>query len=710
MFRMLVGYVVIILLSLPALSFAQTYDENNLGSILDLYDSEEMISIATGQTQPIYSAPAVANVITARQIKEMGAHTLDEVLERVPGLHVGISDHGRVESVYSIRGIHTTFNSQVLILMNGVPFPYYGTGRPLQFQLPVTAIERIEILRGPASAVYGADAYAGVIDIITKKASNMDTLSVGFGRGSFNKQNFWLQSGVSKGGWDIAFTFESIKSDGDNDRRIGADFQSTLDSTFGTSASYAPGSLDTNYNVIDTHLELSKGNWTIRNWFWDQHDAGVGAGVALALSPESKEDYTVDVFEIEYAKDNILPNTDVSVGLNHYYFQGKTHFVLLPPGSTVPIGSDGNIDNVAPNGLVTFTDGMIGDVGGWSSTTGLDVVANYNGLDQHRIRAAVGGDYFSGHTNEKKNYGPGVIDGTSPIVDGSLTSVTNTPNVYLSDPNSYQAYISLQDIWEFKNDWELTSGLRYDYFSKYGSVLVPRIGITWHTNYNLTSKLLYGRAFRIPSLIEAYTKNNPVALGNPDIDPETIDTAELVFNYNPTVKVATKINFFAYKAHGIIDFVPSLQGTQVAQNALDQTGYGAEFEVDWELNSTITVGANYAYQMSKNDDTGSQIPYAPVHQASAFGTLKFLSQWSLYSEINWIGKRRRDALDNRPDVSDYALVNANIRRSNVMDMFDFSVTVRNIFDKKAYEPGPIELSDDYVLEGRSIWAEISMHF
>ena len=94
------------------------------------------ISIATGNSTPLDKAPATASVIYAAEIEAMGARNLNEVLEAVPGLHVSLSTLSRLDSVYSIRGIHTGFNPQVLLLMNGVPVQSsLQGGRPSLFRL-----------------------------------------------------------------------------------------------------------------------------------------------------------------------------------------------------------------------------------------------------------------------------------------------------------------------------------------------------------------------------------------------------------------------------------------------------------------------------------------------------------------------------------------------------------------------------------------------
>ena len=118
----------------------------------------------------------------------MGARDIDQVLESIPGLHVSTSAIGN-NSIYQIRGISSDVNPQVLMLINGVPVTNIFTGSRSQAWggMPVENISRIEVIRGPGSAIYGADAYAGTINIITKNATEIDGLELGASAGSFNE-------------------------------------------------------------------------------------------------------------------------------------------------------------------------------------------------------------------------------------------------------------------------------------------------------------------------------------------------------------------------------------------------------------------------------------------------------------------------------------------------------------------------------------------
>jgi outer membrane receptor for ferrienterochelin and colicins len=687
-------------------------DSLTVQELRDYYGDETFITIATGSRKPIYRAPAVATVITAEEIKAMGARSLDEVLETVAGLHVAPSPLNRLDSIYSIRGIHSGFNPHTLVLMNGIPVTnLFNGGRPILFRYPVSSISRIEVIRGPGSAVYGADAFSGVINIVTKDASDLNGTEMGGRVGSFNTHDVWLQHGRRAGGLDVFFSLEWQKSDGDTGRRVDSDFQTILDREFATNASLAPGSLRTQYDVLDLHLHLEMDRWQWRNWYWQQNKAGQGAGGSQALDHQGTHTENVFLTDLTYTNADLLRDWELSSNLNFLYTRSESHFVLNPPGALVPIGEDGNINFANPVSLVLFPDGVIGKPGGNTYQTGLDLAAVYEGIDNHRWRFSTGFKHQKGKTKEAKNYGPGVIDGSEPVVDGTLTSVTGTPAVFMPGKTRTNFYLSVQDEWQFSRDWELTTGVRFDHYSDFGETINPRIALVWATLHNLTTKILYGRAFRAPSLSEQFAVNNPVLLGNANLSAETIDTLELAFDYRPIFDLQTKLNLFVYKAKDLIEFVPDPGGdSRTAQNARDQEGYGLEFEAIWRTTDHLGFLGNYAWQHSYDADTRRRIADAPGHQIYLAADWQFYPEWYVYPQVMWIGSRKRAADDARPEIKDYTLVGVTLRKQNVLQNMDMALAVRNLFDEDAREPSSNLIHNDYPLEGRQFWGEISYRF
>ena len=184
----------------------------------------------------------------------------------------------------------------------------------------------------------------------------------------------------------------------------------------------------------------------------------------------------------------------------------------------------------------------------------------------------------------------GLIDRSPAII--ARAHGTADVVVELASQDRDIVYASLQDQWQVANDWNLTVGLRYDDYSDFGSTVNPRAALVWDASTDMTAKLLYGRAFRAPSFTELFVRNNPVALGNPDLDPEVSNTWELAFDYRASFDLRLGLNVFMYDIEDLIEFVPTGPGTQVARNIGEQKGHGFEVEAEWKPVQTLRLVAN----------------------------------------------------------------------------------------------------------------------
>ena len=715
----------IIMLSCLSADFAisEQNSTNDTDDIFDLPLSELIqleVSIATGSKVSLDKAPAIASVITAAEIKAMGARNLSDILETVPGIHVSPSALSRLDPIYSIRGIHTGFNSQVLMMIDGVPIKTPTTGtRPVGFNFPAENISRVEVIRGPGSAIYGADAYSGVINIITKTAEDIEAINIGGRLGSFDSNDFWLQTAYQEQDWQVAFSFAYQHSNGDDSRIIDSDFQSFLDTGAGTSASLAPGPLNTGHEIFDTHIDFKYENFGLKLWNW-KATTQTGAGSASALDPQGSDETELYLIDTRYSLAAGSPNWDLTVHSYYYRHDTQANFTLLPPGTLVPIGEDGNLNfrrteaEIQDLGLADatlFINGVIGNPGGVTEDINLEFIGLYSGVKNHRIRFSVGGLHQKVSTTESKNFGPTVIDGTERAVNGVLTDVTGDPNaIFLPDTSRDLQYISLQDEWDITKNWSLVSGIRYDDYSDSGSTTNPRIALVWLPNETLTTKLLYGSAFRAPSIGERLFVNNPASIGNPDLNPEKIDTIELAINVKASSELQTSINFFKYEAVDLIEFVDDGTGTSIADNARDQDGYGFEWELDWVPTPKFHFKTNFSWQNSEDSDTGEPIADAPEKQLTILSSYKLLDKTALTLKYNFVADRNRVSADPREEIDDYGLLDLGVHFNNIYDLFDIALLVKNATDEDAREPGALFIENDIPLEERSFWASISLSF
>lgn len=152
--------------------------------------------------------------------------------------------------------------------------------------MPVKAIERVEVIRGPGSALYGADAYSGVINITTKGPQSIDGQTVGGRLGSNDTRGGWLESGHQMGDLGLSLVLEYQTTNGWDDI-IEQDAQTSFDETFNTSASLAPGPVNTEMDQFDARFEVGDERWSLRAGVQDRSNLGTGPGLAQALDPKA---------------------------------------------------------------------------------------------------------------------------------------------------------------------------------------------------------------------------------------------------------------------------------------------------------------------------------------------------------------------------------------------------------------------------------------
>jgi outer membrane cobalamin receptor len=660
----------IILFSLGILSAPAAMAQGDEESLMRAFGDENFISIATGARQPISLAPAVASVITAADIRAMGATDLDDVLRTVPGLHVSYAPRGYLP-IYTIRGIYSENNPQVLVLVNDVPITnlYVGNRGELWGGMPVNNISRIEIIRGPGSAIYGADAFAGVINIITKIGEDIEGTETGARLGTFDTQEAWLLHNQRWRDFDISFSLEVMRTDG-HDEIVESDAQSILDSLFLTDASYAPGPVSLRRESVDARADISRGSWRLRLGYQGRYDLGAGAGVALALDPAGSgksERFNADLTH----STALSQNWDLTSTLSFFNTVSKPDLVLYPPGS---FGG-------------TFPDGVHARPYVYERHTRFNLSAFYHGFERHSLRLGAGAIYGDMYRiRETKNYIQDPSNPNSPPSPIDLTDVSNDlTRVFIRPADRQVFYAFVQDEWAIAPSWRLTSGIRYDHYSDFGDTVNPRLALVWQTNPNLTSKLLYGRAFRAPAFNELYNINNPVALGNKHLKPETIDTYELAFNFRNTQKLQTGLNLLWFRMDDVIRFTePNFR----AENTGEIRGSGLELEARYDVSRSLTILANYAYQDSEDEDSGDNIANSPRHMLYARINWRPIPDWVVNGQVYRVADRGRERGDPRSPVDDYTVTDLTVRYMPAHRPWEIAASVRNLFNEHAYEPSP----------------------
>lgn len=657
-----------------------------------------VVSIASGTSTPLDKAAAITSVISAEDIAAIGATDLDQVLETVPGLHVNHSDQGFTPK-YVFRGITSSFNPQALLLINGVPATsaMFGNQGNIWGGMPVKAIRRIEVIRGPGSALYGADAYAGVINIITKNAQDVDGVVAGVRTGSFDTQGAWVEAGTHWHDTGVSLILEHQSTDGWR-RTIDRDAQTNADEIFNTSASLAPGPVNTSADQLDARLELNGARWKLRAGVQDRRNVGTGPGLAQALDPEGR--YKSQRINVDYSYQwlKIVDGLDIESRVSYFHFtqEPENDIFLFPPGA---FGG-------------AFPDGFLGSPGYKEQQIRLDLSSIYSAIDNHRILSGIGAFWADLYeVTERKNFN------TDFSPKGEVVDVSDDPNqVWMPEEDRKNYYAFVQDEWQFAQNWQLVSGLRYDYYADFGGTVNPRAALIWATTDNLTTKLLYGRAFRAPSLNELYVANNPINVGNDNLDPETIDTFELALAYQPNSRLFYGVNVFYYEIDDLISAQPSpgLAANQY-QNSGKRKGHGGELEASYQLHDNLKLAANYAYQTAEDQESSESVGQAPNHQAYARIEWRVASPWKLTTQVNWVGEQKRGPSDPRAPVDDYTTVDITARTNGLWRGFDLAVSVRNAFNADVRDPSPYSepspaIPGDFPMPGRFAYIEAQYQF
>ncbi|TAK84017.1 MAG: TonB-dependent receptor [Aquabacterium sp.] len=660
------------------------------------YGGQSVVSIATGSSLPLSRAPAVATVITAAEIAAMGATDIDEVLETVPGLHIARSTQGQ-SPIYVIRGINLGFNPQVLLLVNGVPITavFAGNRGQLWKGMPLENVARIEVIRGPGSALYGAEAFAGVINVITKTTADFTGTQVGARVGNQRSRDGWMLHGGKWGPVDVSGYLRVGRTDGSR-AWVEADAATGWDGLVGTHTSHAPGRMSSGGRLVDGSLDLAVDKLRLRLALRERRDFGAFTGIASALDPTGRTLGQNISGDFTYEDRKIADDWGLSLQASYMHYKEVTDAVLFPAGY-----------------LGVYTDGLIGNPYKWEQHYRLNGTATYSGWADHRLRLGLGLEKEEVYkVRETKNFNPDF----TPIGTGSWADVTDVSDTapFMRPHDRTKRYLFVQDEWNLAKDWALTAGLRHDRYSDFGSTTNPRLALVWDAAYNVTAKLLYGTAFRAPSMSELYAINNPVVRGNPDLKPEKMKTLEAAVSWQPVNRLQLGANVFHYQTRDIIRLV-----NFVYENTGRQNGSGMEFEASWEASKTLKLSGNYSYQHSVDQATDEDAGNAPHHHVYVRADWRLVSGWSLHPQLNWISDRPRVAADTRDALKGYTTVDLTLRTESEGRPWSVSLSVRNLFDADVREPSPydrtpgqpfISLPYDFPQAGRTFYVQASYTF
>jgi outer membrane receptor for ferrienterochelin and colicins len=700
-------------LLLLIISFSAFTAERNIYDLsLEELAKVKVVTAASGFEQNIKMTPASVTIIEAATWQARGAKSLTHALQGAPNVEINTVTIGTSHPKHSIRGLSGTFGQQVVILVDGVPINllHEGSG-PALSELPLQGYKRIEIIRSPGSVVYGADAFGGIINLVSYDIDEQPD-EVTLTLGEFEVINLGMNTSFMLD--EVKFQFSSTyqKFGDDDERIIRRDLQTFFDEIYNTSASHAPGSINNRYESLALKGKM---HWQKIKTYYNgiYGEEGFGGGVVGALDPFGHNTYQHHIAGIDYNLSSLIQETPVKGELTlstwYQYQKGNYPLTVFPAGAALPIGSDGNINFSAPT-LTTFTDGFIGEPGNRTARYHFSLKHLFTLADDHQIRWELGFEKQDYKAFEKKNFGPTVLNGTEKEVDGTLTDVTNTPHVYMPPNKRDFVFVSLQDQWQLSQSWLLNVGARFDNYSDAGSTFNPRLGLNWNASERLTLRVFAGSAFRAPSFTDLYAQNNPSSLGNADVKPEDIITYELGGNFQFTTNLHAELTLFSYRADRLIDFaLDEESGTKKTANVGEQQAVGFEWELHWRPIKRLDISSNYSYTDS---DDGNRNETANIAKKMAAIVINWQATDKVNMNIasNWVMDRVRPQGNTRAPIKDYTLVTGKVTYRGLTRGLEFSASINNLLDEDIRHPSDGTIADDFPQAGRQWLAEVVYRF
>lgn len=643
---------------------------------------EELVSlettIATATKHTTSKAPAVVTLITEDDIKATGATNLVDILEGVPGIHVRANQFA-FRPLVQFRGASA---NQTLVMINGMSMKDLMWGFGIFWKgIPASIIDRIEIIRGPGSALFGADASAGVVNVITKTAGRIQHSEAGIRAGSFNSQTAWLQHGSHWNGFELGITAEISSTDG-HDPFIASDGQLNA------------GNAQYGWDNQDIRFSIARNHWRLHADYTKHTDLETGltgAGNLDPLTQASDSRYNLDLF---YNNENYTRNWGLNAELRHLHlkYSSGDGFQEFPPGT--------DLNGIYPDGIINQ---MRSAERRWES----EVSGTYKGFDNHTIRLGAGHTWQDLYSVEQYVNSDSIVAGITLPPGGPLVNLTDTPYAFAPEKTRRINHVFLQDIWQIHDLWELTMGFRYDNYSDFGNTLNPRLALVWQSTPKLTTKFIYGEAFRAPSYQELFAETS-FSLPNPDLDPEKSKTAEISFSYAASKQLQLGLSIYNFEQIDLIRrvAVSGLTKSQY-QNTECHTIQGIEMEAQWQASESIRLSGNYT---SRRQDNNNLKAYdEPEQEAYLRADWSFMPNWNWNLQGNWIGERKRKSTDIRLPVDDYLVTDTTLRFAH-SDELEFAISIRNLFDEDAREYTGGSVLNDLPLPERNTYAEMRIKF
>ncbi len=616
----------------------------------------DSVFAASKFTQKVTDAPSSVSIRTRADIKSFGYRTLADIIRGVPGFDV---TYDRAYSYMGVRGFNSLgdYGSRVLLLVDGhrMNDPIYDSAQVgTEALLDVDLIERVEFVRGPGSSIYGSNAFFGVISVVTRRGRDVNGVEASTSGGSYDTYSGRLTIGKQLDcGLEYLFSATMYASEGP-DRLFYKEYDSPL----------------TNRGIA-LHQDGDK--------YWS------------ALGKVSYGDFSLQ---------------------GGYVTRDKN----------VPTGSYGSVFNTShpqmdSRGYVElrYTHEM---VDGWSlnSRVTYDFYDYHEAsiLDRERIQDTAQARWWSAEIGASRKF----FDCLHLSLGAELRQTNDlhqnefVERPFRSDLNlkSSQMVVGtyLDSRWELCKSLSLSGGLRWDHYNTFGDTVNPRAALVWQPSEKTTLKLLFGDAFRAPN---AYQLNYNALdqRANPDLQPETIRSYEIVAEEYFNNHWRGKVSLFRNEIKGLIDTVTEPGGFYKFDNNGNATVNGAEAEIEGSWKNGMLLRASYTRQQATGGQTGGWLVNSPEDMVKAqLSVPLFTDKLSASLEVLYASKRLTLAGNRTPDAW---LLNLTLLSAKIVPNLEFSASIYNLLGREFSVPGGEEhLQDAIKQDGRTFRVKLTYRF
>lgn len=687
---------------------ANQLDELDLASLL-----ENVVVTATKSELREDEAPAITTVVRREEIRRWGYQSVAEVLEHIAGVYV-IDDH--VLPNVGIRGVSGGLRSEsglVKVMTDGRSVAFRSTsGNWMGVELiPLSAIQQIEIIRGPASALYGADAFLGVINIVTRRP---DQLEGGEATIAANRQRASL-------GWDADVGVGASAANGrvqflgsfrtaDEDRsglRLPASSPSPLLPSYATPERQARGlTLRSKVALGTLSYQIGRSGYVRLTGYF----SGIDRGAEFA-----------DWGQLSHGLDTSGHVNGTTVSLRHGFGSVEvggqpTKTLNLRLGGMFASGGPTARDRIDVNSDVYYVRRDFG-------YRAFDVQAEANWRPHPTVTALAGAEMISDY------------EMLPVIYRVTKSAFDDTPAGDARPDNEAAGRVTLSNVgtrglvvWTPRRWLNITAGARYDHHNIYGPRPSARLGGVLSLSHSLHIKLLYGSAFKAPSPQLLY--GSPITIGditgNPDLKPSYVHTVEGQVVLRPN---AYLVGTTGVAASYVLDQAAFAQigVNQVAQNISEVQSLSWESELRLDYRRRFSAYANLSITRTRRklEDQGyvarltayPNIAYPTVvaHAGAAFPLPRLPLRVSV--EGSYVSPRSSSETNTleaggRYELPSYFLLGGSLRTSNLEILpgrdTSFALIVRNALGHEVADPGFAGV--DYPRRHRTVMATLNQQF